>query len=228
MRVLPLFAVLFPIILADQNLAAVQPSSVFIMADADPFEDPKSPNNEFLKERLDHIKKEWMHVHPGFLHVLVTKSIKNWYDFSDFTSNLDVVNSVKNRNGLANEFAEEEYDGKLCYFWWKRALSYVNELQIEKGTLNDGLVDIRGVDYDTFLRYCYSDPPFQEYSNDRARSHREHERKLKEAEARAEQAEVHLKALEAAIELETRRNSQTRRSKSTRGSTESDVPWSKN
>ncbi len=49
----------------------------------------------------------------------------------------------------------------LCYFWWKRfkhALSYVNELQIEKGPLNDGLVDIRGVDYNAFDTFCDANP----------------------------------------------------------------------
>jgi len=110
MRVLPLFAVLFPIILADQNLAAVQPSPVFIMADADPFEDPKSPNDELLKSRLDHFFNVWMQGHPYVQSVLVKENIKRWYDFQCFLENLDEINSVKNRT---NREIEKEYDGIL-------------------------------------------------------------------------------------------------------------------
>jgi len=87
------------------------------------------------------------------------KYAPTWYDFQQFLNNPDEINSVKNRKG--REVFEEEYDGKLSYFWWKRfkhALSYVNELQIEKGPLNDGLVDIRGVDYNAFDTFCDANP----------------------------------------------------------------------
>jgi len=132
--------------------------------------------DELLKSRMDHVFNVWLQQqrHPYVQSVLVKENIKTWYDFQQFLNNPDEINSVKNRKGRKED--DEEYDGKLSYFWWKRfkhALSYVNELQIEQGTLNDGLVDIRGVCFEDFFWYCYGDPPFQAYSNDRARARRE-------------------------------------------------------
>mmetsp|Transcript_28495 Transcript_28495/g.42812 ORF Transcript_28495/g.42812 Transcript_28495/m.42812 type:complete len:162 (-) Transcript_28495:194-679(-) len=103
--------------------------------------------DELLKSRMDHVFNVWMQQqqHPYVQSVLVKENIKTWYDFQQFLNNPDEINAVKNRKGL--EVFEEEYDGKLSYFWWKRfkhALSYVNELQIEKGPLNDGLVENTG------------------------------------------------------------------------------------
>ena len=187
---------------------------------------PKVSNNELLKSRLDHVFNVWLRGHPYVQSVRVKAGITKWSDFQSFLENLDEVNSVKNRRGLTRELAEEDYDmEKLSHFWWKRfkhALSYVNELQIEKGTLNNGLVDIRGVDHDQFIHYCYTDPPFQAFSNDKARL-REMERKLEEVTARADAADARVKVLEDALALEVRRNNHILRTNSTRESTKSDV-----
>ena len=187
---------------------------------------PKVSNNELLKSRLDHVFNVWLRGHPYVQSVRVKAGITKWSDFQSFLENLDEVNAGKNRRGLTRELAEEDYDmEKLSHFWWKRfkhALSYVNELQIEKGTLNNGLVDIRGVDHDQFIHYCYTDPPFQAFSNDKARL-REMERKLEEVTARADAAEARVKVLEDALALEVRRNNHILRTNSTRESTNSDV-----
>ena len=196
MKVLLLIAVIFPFILADQNLAAAQLPFVFIMSDADSVKKPKSPHDELLKERFDHIKKEWMQDHPNFLRVLVKENIKQWYDFQRFLENLDVVNSVKNRKeGDESTEKDPEHDNSL--YWLRRcryALSYVNELQIEEGIIRKSLVDITCYDYEDFCTYCDRNPPFQAYSNKIARENveqaRERELQLREAEARASEAEA--------------------------------------
>ena len=51
------------------------------------------------------------------------------------------------------------------------SVSYVNELQIMHGTLNDGLVDIREHGFTAFCLYCDGNPPFQAFTNNLAREH---------------------------------------------------------
>jgi len=181
--------------------------------------------DELLKSRMDHVFNVWMQQqqHPYVQSVFVKENIKTWYDFQQFLNNPDEINAVKNRKGL--EVFEEEYDGKLSYFWWKRfkhALSYVNELQIEKGPLNDGLVDIRGVDYNAFATFCDANPIFQAYSNDRARARRTereaHTLRMKQLEAKLKQAEA----------LRDQALFEAYRTKSTREKTNSEVSPSTN
>eukprot|EP00975_Prorocentrum_lima_P013928 2960499-Prorocentrum_lima.AAC.1 len=50
---------------------------------------PISPNDELFTERMYHIKAIWMRNHPYVLRVLLEEGINTWYDFMDFTVNLD-------------------------------------------------------------------------------------------------------------------------------------------
>ena len=86
-----------------------------------------------------------MRQNPFFLHVLVKEGIHHWYGFQRFAGNLDVVNSVKNRSGVDEAMETYNTTGQLTEEWtriFRHILSYVNELQMDQGTLNYGLVDI--------------------------------------------------------------------------------------
>jgi len=98
MKVLTLILVLTPIVLANQNLAAVKSPPVFITADARPsILEPTSPTDELFENRFDHIKTEWMQNNPYSLRVFVTEGTNNRYDYINSTDNPDEINSVKNR-----------------------------------------------------------------------------------------------------------------------------------
>ena len=205
MKVLTLILALISNVLADQNQATATPPPVFITADLrTPIMAPISPNDELFTERMYHIKAIWMRNHPYVLRVLLEEGINTWYDFMDFTVNLDenTINSVKNRKGSNEEEEDdEEYNGTLTSYWRNRfryALSYINELQIEHGVMNKGHVDIGDSDYFEFCNYCDGVPPFQPYSNELARARddarkersRIHGLDLREAEAKAAAAEA--------------------------------------
>ena len=100
--------------------------------------EPVSPNDELFRNRFNHIKAVWMQNDPYFLRVLVKEGITTWSGFASFVKNLDEINSVKNRNQVDEEDSEDgEENGELTQYWLDRskyALSYVNELQIERGT----------------------------------------------------------------------------------------------
>ena len=171
MRVLTLIVVLFPLVTAVQNIVtAPTKPPVFIMSDSKPsIVEHKSPNDELLRLRFDHIKEVWMRDNPFFLHVLAKEGIHHWYGFQRFAGNLDVVNSVKNRNGVDEAMETYNTTGRLTEEWtriFRHILSYVNELQIDQGTLNYGLVDITDYNRHDFCTYCDGDPPFQTYSNE--------------------------------------------------------------
>ena len=90
MKVLTLILALISNVLADQNQATATPPPVFITADLrTPIMAPISPNDELFTERMYHIKAIWMRNHPYVLRVLLEEGINTWYDFMDFTINLD-------------------------------------------------------------------------------------------------------------------------------------------
>lgn len=102
MRILSLIWLVFiPIILADQNLAAVQLPPVFIIADADSYGEPTSSTDGLFETRFNHIKTEWMPSIPSYLRVFVTEGTNNsGYDYVNSAINLDEINSVKNRTHI--------------------------------------------------------------------------------------------------------------------------------
>ncbi len=137
----------------------------------------RTPNDELLRKRLDHVSEVWMDNEPFFLNVLVKEGITTWYDYVRFVVNLDEINAMKNRNrpGSEDEDDIDEYNGYLPPAWKRLiqySLSYVNEMQIEKGVLNDGLCDITGITFFDFHNYCDGNPPIiKEFTNDLAREH---------------------------------------------------------
>ena len=191
-----------------------------------------SANDELLRRRLDHVSKEWFDNEHFFLSILVKEGIKTWYDYVDFVVNLDEINAMKNRNrsGSSDEDDIDEYDGYIPPTWRRLmlySLSYVNELQIEKGVSNNGLVDITGVTIREFDNYIDGCPPIiKVFTNDLAREHaakverREQELRRVQLEADAAQAKFDIAWDKAYGQSGARTNS----SRSSRGSVNTPRP----
>eukprot|EP00573_Skeletonema_grethae_P010507 CAMPEP_0201701470 /NCGR_PEP_ID=MMETSP0578-20130828/32752_1 /ASSEMBLY_ACC=CAM_ASM_000663 /TAXON_ID=267565 /ORGANISM="Skeletonema grethea, Strain CCMP 1804" /LENGTH=297 /DNA_ID=CAMNT_0048188793 /DNA_START=138 /DNA_END=1027 /DNA_ORIENTATION=+ len=163
-----------------------------------------SPNKEVLQTRFTHLTNEWFQRDPYILSVFVKEGIKSWYDYVSFVVNLDEINSVKNRNDSYQDDDDGEYSGdpSAIGFYWRNimlhSVSYVNELQIMHGPLNDGLVDIRDHGFTEFCLYCDGNPPFQAFTNDLAR---EHAAKARQQSFLERKASAEARRAEAAADL---------------------------
>eukprot|EP00985_Skeletonema_marinoi_P007241 scaffold3172_cov176-Skeletonema_marinoi.AAC.1 len=193
MKVLTLILALISNVLADQNQATATPPPVFITTDLrTPIMAPISPNDELFMERMYHIKAIWMRNHPYFLRVLLEEGINTWYDFMDFTVNLDenTINSVKNRKALMRKKKMTKNTMAPLLRTGETGSDMLCRISMNC-KLNMG-------DYFEFCNYCDGVPPFQPYSNELARARddarkarsRIHELDLREAEAKAAAAEA--------------------------------------
>ena len=84
-----------------------------------------SPTKEILRKSFIHLQNERFQRNHYILEVFLKEGISNccWYDYAAFDVNMDVINSVKNRNNLQEDDGRE-YGGCMML----HSLSYVNEL----------------------------------------------------------------------------------------------------
>ena len=122
---------------------------------------PKDP----FANRLKHILAVWMKGN-GFVHeYLREKQITTYVDFIRVIEDLNLVNSLKTREGQADERVILESTAERL----RGCLSFINHIQMDWGPINqDGPADITKYGADMFEGYYSMNIPFEAYDNQRA------------------------------------------------------------